>query len=856
MTKEDYPKEWAMTYLNGGAAFLYRIEGERKDNLETAIACLSIALEVLSQEDFPQEWAMIQLNLGNAFFLRISDSEEKNIEAAINFSNEALKVFTKVEFPKEWGIIHLNLGAAFIFRITDEKEKNLETAINYLNQALEVLTKEDFPQEWGLINFNLANALISITGSDKEKNIEIAITKLETALNVFSEEYLPHEWALIQHTLGLAYSQIITENRTENLNKAISYYQAALTIETPQANPFQCLTTANNLGSLAFNEGNWQLAIEAYSTAIEAIENSRLISTDDARRQEIIADYISIYTNIVQALINDGQIQQAIEYAERSRCRRLVDLMASNDLYSDGNIPSEVAEYLEEYETLQKRIYEEQNLLSSNSNGSNTQGALVGASTRSITRASVNAMNDKIEQLEAKKEKVWQKIRSYDRVLSEQIQVKPIPFDDICKLIPDNQTVLIYCYTTRKKLQFFVIFKDKSVKLHVTELKFGQLCDFTVDSWFVPYLENFKKWQNKMPENLAQLADNLNLFELVKNYLQDIQELIIIPHFYLHSIPFSALPINSSSEETVEDNLQELLGERFRLRILPSAQILQFCHQRDSESISTVDYGTIEDADNSLPYSQFEGEQIAQIFNIPTTNRLKGRTQATVKNYRQLIERVQVIHSCHHALSRLEKPLESYLKLADGTISLGSIMSPGWRLPHLQDVFLSCCETNLGMIELSDDPLTIATGFLCAGARNVVSTLWKVDDLATAIFSIIYYQLRKDGLERPTALQQAQYQLKNLTREELKQRFYPQIQSYLQTQLELTKEKYDQTKSQLKKLTKGTSEYKQIETEKNEWRDINYKLGKQKALLEIPLEQSLPFAHPYYWAGFISQGLR
>lgn len=79
--------------------------------------------------------------------------------------------------------------------------------------------------------------------------------------------------------------------------------------------------------------------------------------------------------------------------------------------------------------------------------------------------------------------------------------------------------------------------------------------------------------------------------------------------------------------------------------------------------------------------------------------------------------------------------------------------------------------------------MTIATGFLCAGAINVVSTLWEVDDLATAIFSIIYYQLLKDGLDRPTALQQAQYQLKNLTGEELKQRFYPQMYSYLQTQM-------------------------------------------------------------------------
>lgn len=183
-------------------------------------------------------------------------------------------------------------------------------------------------------------------------------------------------------------------------------------------------------------------------------------------------------------------------------------------------------------------------------------------------------------------------------------------------------------------------------------------------------------------------------------------------------------------------------------------------------------------------------------------------------------------------------------------------MSPGWRLPNLEDVFLSCCETNLGMTELSDDPLTIATGFLCAGARSVVSTLWKVDDLATAIFSIIYYQLRKDGLDRPTALQQAQHQLKNLTGEELLQRFYPQMHQYLKIQQKLASEKFKQSKDQLKQLTIGTLEYKQIETEIEEWGKLRIDIGESKALLEKSLGQPLPFAHPYYWAGFISQGLR
>ncbi|HIK31815.1 MAG TPA: hypothetical protein IGS31_10805 [Oscillatoriales cyanobacterium M4454_W2019_049] len=39
----------------------------------------------------------------------------------------------------------------------------------------------------------------------------------------------------------------------------------------------------------------------------------------------------------------------------------------------------------------------------------------------------------------------------------------------------------------------------------------------------------------------------------------------------------------------------------------------------------------------------------------------------------------------------------------------------------LEEVFASYCEGNLGKLEIADDWLTLATGFLCAGARSVIT---------------------------------------------------------------------------------------------------------------------------------------
>ncbi|NJO98832.1 MAG: CHAT domain-containing protein, partial [Pleurocapsa sp. CRU_1_2] len=262
----------------------------------------------------------------------------------------------------------------------------------------------------------------------------------------------------------------------------------------------------------------------------------------------------------------------------------------------------------------------------------------------------------------------------------------------------------------------------------------------------------------------VQLSQRLNLERLIEEYLQGIEELIIIPHGYLHNIPFAALPISET----------EFLIDKFRIRHAPSCQILKFC--QDRKPVVNVTYGTVEDADGSLPGARLEGQKVAQLFDISEKNRLIGEEQSTVTEYRQLAKRIQALHSSHHANSRLDNPLESALKLANGRITLGELLL--WRLDDLEEVFLSCCETNLGVAESTDDVLTLASGFLCAGARGVISSLWVADDFVSNSLSTFYYQLRKEGKSRSAALQQAQQKLRNTTGEELAQLLRSDLKPY------------------------------------------------------------------------------
>ena len=348
--------------------------------------------------------------------------------------------------------------------------------------ALNIFTQYNSPYQWAETKNSLGIAYFKRIKEKRAKNIDSAIECFQNALIIYTQQNFPYEWAMTQNNLGNAYVDKTIGNKRENIEKAIKYYQNALIVRTPQNSPAECSRTANYLGNLYFREENWQSAVDTYTTAIEAIENIRLKSLSDDRRQEIMDEAITVYANMVQACVELGQLQTAIEYAERSRCRRLVDLMESNRIYNDDNIPQEVAEYLKKYRSIQQQIDTESQRLKND--GSQSKLAISGAARGN--RDSYETTIETIARLETEKQQVWQQIRSFDKLLSEQIQVEHISFDTIRQLIPDDNTAMICCYTTSTKLQIFVVFKDRPVQLHPTDLNPQQLKEFGSASWFNP----------------------------------------------------------------------------------------------------------------------------------------------------------------------------------------------------------------------------------------------------------------------------------------------------------------------------------------------------------------------------------
>ena len=842
-TLTDFPAQWATTQNNLGTAYKSRIRGNRAENLEMAIYFYQAALPVRSREAFPEQWAATQNNLATVYRDRILGNRAENLETAISCYQYALQFYTRENFPSDWAMIINNLGIAYQDRIFGDQTENLENAIGCYQAALEVRSREAFPEQWAATQNNLGTAYQSRIEGNRSENLEMAICCYQAALEVRTRDAFPEQWAATQSNWANGYRDRICGFKSQNLAEAIEAYQRALEIFTPQTFPLDCLQTGKNLGNTAFDAELWDIAIEGFAVAIEAVEQSRSWATSDSRRQQIIAESIDLYEKTVQACVNAGQYEKAFEFVERSRSKYLVDLMASNDIYSFGEIPPQVKQLLEEFEAITFEI--------DNCHLGNIKNQQELAQVK--TRWQYSAFSDRIQELEVKKQIVWEKIRQFDPVIAGQITINYPSFPSILTLIDLPESAIINFYTTTDDTYIFIARKSVTIKVITC---YGQglntFQNWISECWLIPYIQDRVQWLNQIDVYLIELVERLQINELVAQ-LEGIEELIIIPHLGLHQIPFSALPIANYKDRTY-------LGELFRIRYIPSCQILKFCQQRPYPLFSQGGheklYGTVEDADRTLPFASFEGEKIARIFNIPNELRLKGRTQATVANYRQLIQKVQVLHSSHHAMSRLDKPLESKLVLADGNITLGQLMSPNWRVPNLHEVFLSCCETNLGLTGITDDLLTLSTGFLCAGARTVVSTLWSVDDLATALFSIFYCVVHRDGKNCSESVKQAQNNLRNLSGKQFMSEYHSELEMYLKMQVKEVNITRQELKSKLRMEVRHSEAYQQLKEEFKLWNHRLNILYKFLENLKFIGSQEYPFANPYYWAGFICSGLR
>lgn len=138
-----------------------------------------------------------------------------------------------------------------------------------------------------------------------------------------------------------------------------------------------------------------------------------------------------------------------------------------------------------------------------------------------------------------------------------------------------------------------------------------------------------------------------------------------------------------------------------------------------------------------LPQAVHEASTIAARLRSQRETVLLREQEATLAQVRAVSRSAGLLHLATHALFRPDNPIFSWLRLADGRLTVADLYE--MQLPGRPLVVLSACETGQGQPR-GGGLLGMGRGFLAAGASSLIVSLWKVADAASAALMTEFYQ--------------------------------------------------------------------------------------------------------------------
>jgi CHAT domain-containing protein len=867
-TKAEHPQDWATTTNNLGNAYLELapFSANPGEQIQEAIAALNDALLVNTKAEQPQDWAATKLTLGNAYLklAPFSANPGEQIQEAIAAFNEALLIYTKEEHPQDWATTTNNLGNAYLelAPFSANPGEQIQEAIAALNDALLGNTKAERPQDWAATKNNLGNVYLgrALFSAHPGAQIQEAISAFKDALQVYTKAVQPEAWAAVTNNLGNAYSELVPFSASpgEQIQEAIAAYNNALRVRDPVQRPTDCLQTARNLGDLGFTNKLPEVAINGYLLAITAVENLRSAAIDPARKAEIVSQAIEVYANLVQVYVDQQHYDQALEVVDRSKARNLVELLSTKDLYPKGEIPPEVIQRLDELRGSIARAERELNR-SQSANGLAGK-TMAGSDGISGPEGARSLAFERIQQERAQTvgEHLLQLKQELDRLIQDQIQpidptfslsqkVQPLSIEELQATLPDERTVLVSWYVAGSKLLAFILTRDARQPLcHRYPESTLELLTAELNSYFGTYQSDKNAWMAELPAALVRFSSLLELealAEQISRFAPAADQLILVPHRFLHLLPLHCLPFGEAS-----GSLQDQFARG--VRFAPSLQVLQVVQQRQQTPLESL--FALQNPTQDLLYSELEVEAIQSLFTAkkPAVLKRSEASKRALEEQSGSLASSTCLHFACHGYFNFEQPQLSALILAGSRINLAPEDSDANRhLPQpdgtaldlsqcltLLDLFqldlrqarlvaLSACETGLSEINsLSDEFVGLSSGFLYAGCNSVIGTLWTVNDLSTGLLMGQFYRLLKQQeqtqqrTEVALALKQAQRWLRQLTCAEAVLTLQQQVPN----------------------LPEGIQE--------------TAKRSIRRALSERYAAEDRPYTNPFYWAAFCAVG--
>ncbi len=617
-------------------------------------------------------------------------------------------------------------------------------------------------------------------------NLGFVYTKLEKfdlALQAYDQALLnwkkvgdPSGEASTLNNIGFVYL------KQEKLDKADDLCSQSLQIRQEIEDRNKEVLSLYCLAIIKRKQGQLETARETIEAALNQIEDFRRnINRQDFRtsffatKQEYYEFYIDLLMQLHQENPEQGYDGKALQASERAKARSLLEILAE----TGGEITSGISpELLQQKQQIKQQLNAVEELRVQLLKGQST------AKQRQI-------MNKNVEVLLQQYQEILANIRTNSQHYAALTQPQPLTLKEIQGLL-DSETILLE-YTLGEKQSYLWLVTSDSIETYTLPPR--EKIETAVRQYRNSFLLPNQRFRRNLADKLGKELTQLILPNLEK--LSD-KRLLIVADGSLQYVPFNALPVPGNLILT--QDWQPLMVHH-EIVTIPSASTLGILRQEfrgrkpapktiavladpvfnyNDERIQDVIPESIKPLPpeleraaresgvlfDRLPFTQQEAEQILAL--VPPSNRTQQvgfSARREVLNSSQL-NQYQILHFATHGLLNSQTPELSglVLSLVDET---GQPLNGFLRL---YDVFnlklgadlavLSACETGLGKAVRGEGLVGLTRGFMYAGVPQVVVSLWKVDDQATALLMVQFYQrMLKQGLSPAAALRVAQIEM-------------------------------------------------------------------------------------------------
>ena len=317
----------------------------------------------------------------------------------------------------------------------------------------------------------------------------------------------------------------------------------------------------------------------------------------------------------------------------------------------------------------------------------------------------------------------------------------------------NEHTGLVEFFSADSSTYAFVLGKDQPIQF----IEYKSSLSSHIDS-LLGYFKTATAISND-PMNYQRLAFSLYKELGLATFDKAWKDLIIIPDGKLSFVPFDALVTSASFSRSLQQ--APWFIEKCNIVYGYSALILltqKNNNSTDADNISVFApvFDNSQNGQKPLLFSQQEAEAVKHNKN----NHVFMKDQASLANFRKQFLQPGILHIATHAYADTAGNNDPRIEFIDSSLLLNELYA---MHTDASLIVLSACETGIGKVNTSEGPMSLARGFYYAGAKNVITSYWSVDDKTTANLFNNFYKILP-GSTSSTALCEAKRSfIKNTT---------------------------------------------------------------------------------------------